>query len=98
MYVSESCAISAGFTSGQCCKLPKEVGACPSVFDPLACSTANCVYDNSCIAELAGFDPNSCVKINPTTTQNSDSSGAFEIKTHTLAATLSFLALLTYKY
>jgi hypothetical protein len=50
MYSSTSCAELAGFSSDQCCKQPKELGACTREFAPIACSTANCIYDNPCIA------------------------------------------------
>ena len=49
-YPSQSCADLAGFTEDQCCKQPKEVAACTANFAPVACSTANCIYDNACIA------------------------------------------------
>ena len=31
-------------------KQPKEVAACTVNFAPVACSTVNCIYDNTCIA------------------------------------------------
>jgi len=50
LYSSESCAAAAGWSTGQCCKQPKELGACTSEIDPLVCSTANCRYENPCVA------------------------------------------------
>ncbi|CAB9504707.1 expressed unknown protein [Seminavis robusta] len=65
-YSNQGCAELAGFSAVECCKQPLDPDAlCTADYRPLACSTANCIYDNACIADLAGFDPNSCVVVPP---------------------------------
>ena len=54
-YDNMGCAELAGFQENQCCNQPLDPSAaCTMEFAPVACSTANCIYDNPCIAGKFG--------------------------------------------
>ena len=56
-------ATSAGFSESDCCPTVPEDTACNMDFDPVMCGRNVCQYDNSCLAEGAGFDFDSCVPV-----------------------------------
>jgi len=55
-YNSKNCAKSAGWKIEDCCPQPKELGSCGMNIDLVTCGVKSCVYDNACVAELAGFN------------------------------------------